>query len=70
MTSDQIATNSPYNRHDSLIYLIFESGTFTYTNDFKCVVEGSLWPRGLKAAWGIVGLYKEQHKLSNQGDKS
>lgn len=61
---------TPYNRHNSLIFLVFESGHFTYTNDFRCVVEGTLWPRELKAAWDIVGIYKEQNKLSNQGAKS
>jgi hypothetical protein len=62
--------NDRYNRHNSLIYLIFESGTFTYTNDFRCIIEGQLWPREMKAAWDIVGIYKEQHKQSNRGVKS
>lgn len=45
---------SKYNRHDSLVYLVFDNGTFTYTTEFKCVIDGTLWPRELESAWQIV----------------
>lgn len=62
--------HSKFNRHSSLVYLSFDNGTFTYTAEFKCEIDGTLWPRELECAWQIVKLYKEQSKLSNLGPKS
>lgn len=62
--------SSKCNRHDGLVYLVFDNGTFTYTTEFKCVIFGTLWPRELESAWKIVSLYKEQNKLSNRDPKS
>lgn len=51
--------------YDILIFVRFENGTTAYTSDFQVKIEGTLWPRELKALWEIIAIYKERNKQSN-----
>jgi hypothetical protein len=52
-----------------LLLIKFQNGTVRYTNEFKIILEGTLYPRHLEAANTIIKVYKAVSREDHENDK-